>query len=136
MTVTVEKLPDGPIIVVTFREPMDYHTEVGPAFHKIVEIRETITGFPKYYVIFDLAAIKPGFSDVVHSLSESRIASSQRRPDFPVNLHLVGHGRLLELVTEAMKQRQYGEYAFPLHLTLQEALDAIRDDMRAAKRAS
>ena len=130
MTIIVEQLPFEPIITATFREPMDYHKEVGAAFYKVIELRDAIVGFPKYYVIFNLTEVKPSFSDIVYSLSESRIASSRRKADFPVSPHLVGGGGLLDLVSKAMKQRQYGEYALPIHSTLQEALDAIHAEMR------
>ena len=129
MTINVEKYPDEPIIVASMKEPMDYYQEMPVMFARILELRDSIQGFPKYYVIIDMTGMKVDFSEVVFSLSEARKASQKRRPEFPMRLHLVGSGELFEFAANALAQTQYGEYNAPLVNNIEDALDAIRADL-------
>jgi hypothetical protein len=131
MSITIEKLPDEPIVTVVFKDPVNFYAEVAPAFARIVEIRDNLVGVSKYYMIVDLTGIKPSFGDIVHTLGEARKAGEHRRADLPANMHLVGRGELFEMVANALGQRQYGGYSAPLHRTYEEALSAIRADIRA-----
>ena len=129
MTIVVEKLPDEPIITAIFSEPMNYVAEVPAMFARILEIRDTIQGSPKYYVIISMTGIKAGFTDIVFSLNEARKTGQRRNPAMPVSLHLVGQGDLFEMVASALGQRQYGGYAAPLHMSLDEAFAAVRAEI-------
>lgn len=129
MTITVNRLPDGPIIVATYREPMDWHKEVPEMFEQIFTLRDTFEGCPKYYVIIDVSAVKVGFSEMVTALGEVRSASKRRRADMPIQLSMVGSGTLIQFASKALGQQQYGEYHTPLHASLDEALHAIRADI-------
>ena len=129
MTIIVEKLPGEPIIVATMSEPMEYYDEIPKMFERILELRDTIQGVPKYYTIISMTGIKAGFTEIVFSLGEARKTSQKRRADLPIGLHLVGTGDLFEMVANALSQRQYGGYAAPLYTTLSDALAAIRSDI-------
>jgi hypothetical protein len=129
MTVLVEKSSEEPIITATLTEPMDYYKEMPLMFARILELRDTIQGCPKYYTIIDMTGIKADFSEIVFSLGEARKTSQKRRADLPISLHLVGSGDLFEMVANALAQIQYGGYAAPLHKTRGEALVAIHADM-------
>lgn len=129
MTVTVNKQPDGPIILATFQEPMDWHTEVPAMFAQIFAIRDTFEDCPKYYAIIDVSAVKIGFGEMVSALGEVRAASQKRRPDMPIQLSMVGSGSLIEFAAKAMKQQQYGEYHSPLYSSCEKALEAIYADI-------
>lgn len=130
MTITIEKHPDEPIITATMAEPMRFFKEIPEMFARILELRDTIQGFPRYYVIVDMTGIKAGFTEIVFSLGEARKASQKRHPEFPVKLHLVGSGELFEMVANALSQIQYGGYSAPLHTNMEEARNAIRVDQR------
>jgi hypothetical protein len=134
MTITVERLPNEPIIVATFAEPMRYDAEVPAMFARILELRETIINSPKYYVLIDITAVKPGFNEVMFSLSEVRKASQKRRPDLPISLHLAGEGDLFSLLAKSMSQMQYGSYIAPLHPSADEALKSIRAQIEAGSK--
>lgn len=136
MPIHVEKQPVEPIIVANFTEPVDYYSEIAGMFARILELRDTIQGGHKYYVIVDLCGLKPNFNEIVYSLSEARRASMKRRPDLLVSLHLVGSGTLFEMVANALSQRQYGGYAAPLHLTAAQALEAIHAEIAASRSAA
>ncbi len=129
MTIDVEKYPDGPIIVATMKEPMDFYKEIPDMFARILELRDTIQDYPMYFTIVDMTGIKADFSEIVFSLSEARKAIQQRRPEFPNSVHLVGSGRLFELASNALAQAQYGEYSAPLHSTMEDALNVVRADI-------
>ena len=132
MTIIVEKLPDEPIIVATMSEPMDFYNEMPQMFARILELRDTIQGSPKYYCIIVMTGIQVDFGEIVFSLNEVRKTSAKRRPDLPISLHLVGAGDLFEMVANALSQRQYGGYAAPLHFTAEEALAAVRAQISAS----
>lgn len=129
MTIHIEKYPDEPIIFVSMVEPMDYYQEVPDMFTRILELRDTIEGYSRYYVIMDMTGIKPNFSEIVFSLSHARKASQKRRSEFPMVLNLVGAGELFELVANALAQAQYGEYTAPLQTSVEKALAAVRADI-------
>jgi hypothetical protein len=129
MTINIEKLSDGPIIVATYLEPMDWLREVPEMFEQIFNLRDTFEGCPKYYTVIDVSAVKVGFREVVVTLAEVRKASKRRRPDMPISINLIGSGNLVQLASNAMEQRQYGEYRVPLYTSLDKTLDDIRADI-------
>ena len=126
MTVAVEKLQDQPVILASFSEPVNYDKDFPSMFARILELRDTLQGFAKYYTVIDLTGLKPSFSELVFSLGEARKASKQRRADLPNEIHLVGSGDLFEMASKALSQMQYGGYSAPLHASVEEALKAIR----------
>jgi hypothetical protein len=129
MTISVETLLDGPVILASYQEPMDWHKEIPEMFEQVLALRNTFEGCPKYYLIIDVSAVKVGFGEVVFTLGEVRAASKKRRADMPISLSFVGTGSLVEFTSKAMQQYQYGEYRVPLYTTLDKALDAIRADV-------
>ena len=134
MPITVELLPDEPIIVATMREPINYTEETPPMFTQMIELRdkELAGKFNKYYVIIDMQGIKPSFSEIVFSLNEARKTGANRLPNLSMTLNLVGSGDLFEMVANALGQTQYGEHKAPLQPTLEKALEAIRADIKAS----
>lgn len=135
MTMTIEKLPDGPIIRATFHEPMDWHQDATDMLDRLIELRDaTIEGCPKYYAIIDLSAVKVGISDIVIALAALRRIHIKRRPDMPASVLLVGTGNFMQLVTQAVGQQQYGEYQVKMYMTMATALDDIRADIAAWSR--
>ena len=126
MTIIVEKLPNEPIIVSTYSEPMKYDVEVPAMFARILALRDTITKSHKYYVVIDITQVKPGFNEVTAALGEVRKASMKRREDMPISLHLAGTGDLFKFLAKSMSQMQYGSYIAPLHPSVDEALSTIR----------
>lgn len=131
MTIQVEKLPDEPIIVATFTNPMNYYAELPVMFNRIIELRDTLVGYAKYYVIIDISRVTADFSEIVFALGEVRKASQKRRADLPISLHMVGVGEIVQMIVNAMPQFQYGGYVAPLYSTLEQALEAIRKDIRS-----
>jgi hypothetical protein len=131
MPVTVSKLPDGPIILVSCQEPMDWHREFRAALEELVRLRDSLEDCPKYYAIIDVTAVTMGFSEVVFALGEVHEISKKHRPDMPVSLSLIGSGGLMELASKAMGQQQYGKYHMPLYTSLDKALEIAHADIAA-----
>lgn len=131
MTVTVNKLPDEPVILISCQEPVDWSKEFHAALEELVRLRDSLEGCPKYYAIIDVTAVTMGFSDVVLALGEAHEASKKHRQDMPVSLSLVGSGGLMELASKAMGQQQYGKYHMPLYTSLDKALEIVRADIAA-----
>jgi len=130
MTITVERLPEEPIIIATFVEPMDYHQDTPWMFQQFIELRDTeLEGYSRYYTIINTNGVKSGFSDIVFMLGESRAARQNRREDRPVSLALVGSGGLMEMAAKAMGQSQYGGYGMRLYTSLDTALVDIRAEL-------
>lgn len=130
MTIKVEQLPGEPILVATFAEPMDFHEDTPRMFQQFIERRDTdLVGYSRYYTVIDTTHVRIGFSDIVTTLGESRLASQQRREDISVTLILVGSGRLMELATKAVGQNQYGNYGMRLFTSLDEALEIVREEL-------
>jgi hypothetical protein len=133
MTINVEQLPDEPIIVATFVEPMNYQEEAPWMFQRFVELRDAaLEGYSRYYTIIDTNGVKAGFSEIVFMLGESRTARQNRREDRPVSLALIGSGGLMEMAAKAMSQRQYGGTGMRLFNTLDAALETIRAELAEA----
>jgi hypothetical protein len=131
MTIVVERLPEEPIIVAVWQEPMDFRTEVPEMFQQVLALRDTIEDSDRYFLIMDISSVKVSFSDVVYALGESRVARDQRRADLPLSLLLVGSGPLLELAAKAMSQAQYGGYGMRLCASMEDALAAVRTAVAA-----
>ena len=130
MTITVERMPEEPIIIATFVEPVDFRLETPPMFQQFIELRDTeLEGYSRYYTIIDTNGVKAGFSDIVFTLGETRAAREKRREDRPVTLILVGSGGLMELASKAMGQSQYGGYGMRLFTSLDDALESIREEL-------
>ncbi|MBN1427667.1 MAG: hypothetical protein JXB07_04725 [Anaerolineae bacterium] len=131
MAVIINKLSDGPILVATCEEPVDWHQDANKLLDEIVELRDKIEGSYRYYVVIDLSAAKPGFGDTVIALGALRRANEKRRKDMPATVFVVGSGPLIQIVSQAIGQQQYGEYRVQMHTSLDKALDTIRSEIAA-----
>jgi len=130
MPIIVERLPDEPIIIATFHDPIDFKAESARMFQQFIDIRDSeLEGFTHYYTIIHTNGARTGFSDIVLMMGESRIARQQRREDMTISLILVGSGALMEMATKAVGQNQYGNYGMRLFTSLDEALEIVREEL-------
>lgn len=131
MPVTVTRVPDTPIITAVLEPPFNVRDEAPEMFQAFINIRDTIEGYDRYFVVIDASQITFGFSEIVGFLGESRAARQQRRDDMPVSVAIVGTGALVEMATNALSQQQYGGYKVRLFTSLDDALDAIHAELMA-----
>lgn len=137
MTMTIKKLPDNPIILASFHEPMDWHQDATNMLDQLIELRDqSIGGCPRYYVIIDLSAVKFGISDVVMALAALRRINIKRRPEMPANVSLIGSGNFMQLVAQAIGQQQYGEYQVQMYTSMDKTLESIHADIATWSRSS
>jgi len=126
MSVTVEKLPDEPIIVATIQG----HFDVAIAreiFQKSVELAEGIDGH--YYRVTDGRQMDISFGDMMKVVEEASRGEPGSTRDQSVTVVLVGTGEMGKLFANMMKLRQYGGTPTPIFKSMDEALTHIRADM-------
>lgn len=137
MPIDVVRLPDEPIVLVTFAEPLEFRDEIAPMLKRIVELRDTITEpLSRYCIVFDISRYNMTFSDVVFGLGELRSVRDLRRPDMPAHLMVVGAGAVIEMAAKAFAQAQYGAYQSRLFVSLEDALAAARATIAQSERAA
>jgi hypothetical protein len=129
MAITVNRLENGPIVVASCQEPVDWRQDSPGMLEQIVELRDSIKGYPRYYVVIDLSEVKIGFTDIVMALAALRKAEEKRRQDMPASVFVVGSGQLTQIASQAIGQQQYGEYRVQVHTSLDKALDSIHAEM-------
>jgi hypothetical protein len=109
---------------------VDWHQDATQMLEQLVALRDaTIEGCPRYYAIIDLSTVKVGFSDVVMALGALRRVNQKRRPDMPAYVSLVGSGSILQLISQAVGQQQYGEYHVQMYTDMDKALGNIHIDI-------
>ena len=130
----VSRLADAPVIVVKLVMPP--RLDVENLFREIAaECLPHIEAANRpLYRINDMSAFDalPIFSAVVRGLAFETQQMAGTSSDPRLTPMFVGKGKDVKLIVEALKQKQYGEYHVPLFLTLDEALEHIYNEMKAA----
>ena len=132
MPVTIEKLPDEPIIVATIIG----HFDVGMAreiFQKSADLAQGMVGH--YYRVTDARQMDIGFGEMMRVIEEASRGEPGSTRDHSVSVVLVGTNDMLKLFSDMMKLRQYGATATPIFKSMEEALSHIRAD-RARRKSS
>jgi hypothetical protein len=128
MPVTVEKLPDEPIIVCTFYEPAS-SADYPVLWEKLSQAVEGVDG--PIYRITDLSPIKITFGNMVVAIAEeakSKMPGSAADPR--IRSVLIATGTLIEFAAKSITQEQYGAIGVPaLFTTLDEALSYCRSQI-------
>ena len=125
MPVQVEKLPDLPIIVLTYEGHMDVET-VKSAFSQSAVIAASVEGV--VYRISDVRNSEGTFTDVVKvikAIGENVLGSSA---DPKIKGVFVGGHQLARMYADFLKQEQFGSTAIPFFQTLEEAFEYINLD--------
>lgn len=127
MTHKFEKLPDEPIGVITYSEPVDFQEEPSEIIRALIEHEEELQ-----YVIHDIRELKFSFSDLVLGLAASfRPNKPELRSEFGFNTVVVGSNTLIKLAVQSVRQVQYGGRELLHFDTLDEALTHIKDRLQA-----
>lgn len=122
--VSVEKLPDENIVVVTYEPPFDANVDVSQVQAELEAIHAEGDG--ALYVVGDLSRVTPTVQDLVDSINYTvmRRPVSMRNPD--IHLILVGEGSLLELAARSYAHTYYGSQHVPVFKTVDAALAYVR----------
>ncbi|MBI1276728.1 MAG: hypothetical protein GC179_01235 [Anaerolineaceae bacterium] len=127
MPVNVEKLPNLPVIVLTYEGHMDVET-VKSAFTQSVVIAVTIDGI--VYRISDVRKGEGSFADVVNIIKSIRESALGSSADPKIKGVFVGGHQLARMYADFLKQEQFGSTAIPFFQTLEEALEYIELDRK------
>lgn len=122
MSVQVEKLPDLPVIVLTYEGHMDVET-VMSAFAQSAVISNTIEG--SVYRISDVRKGEGSFADVVGIIKAIRESAVGSSADPKIKGIFVGSHQLARMYADFLKQEQFGSTAIPFFQTLEDALEYI-----------
>ena len=131
MSVVVEKLPDEPIIVVTYDGELNLEI-VTTAFRQSAEIMDRLEG--TVYRISDIRQGTSEFSDtmdIIHQIRETQNVSGSTL-DPRLKAVFVGTHILAEMYVDILKQSEYGGKEIPFFKDMDEALTYIREDMAFA----
>lgn len=127
MPVKVEKLPDLPIIVLTYEGHMDVET-VKSAFSQSAVIAASLDGM--VYRISDVRKSEGSFTDVVNVIKAIRVNAVGSSADPKIKGVFVGNNQFARMYADFLKQKQFGITNIPFFQTLEEALEYIELDRK------
>lgn len=124
MTHTVERLPDEPILIITYETPFDFHIEPGQILEAMADI--IIDSDQAVFAIHDTSNLSLSFSDVVTGMAGAfkNVRGQELSPR--ARILVVGGGTLLNLAVRSARQIQYGGLDVELFDSLDDALDYAR----------
>jgi hypothetical protein len=127
MSVKVEKLPNLPVIVLTYQGHMDVET-VKSAFTQSAAIAASLPG--TVYRISDVRQGEGNFADVVNVIKSIRESAAGSSADPKIKGVFVGGHQLARMYADFLKQEQFGSTTIPFFQTLEEALEYIALDQK------
>lgn len=127
MSVHVEKLPDLPVIVLTYEGHMDVET-VKSAFSQSAVIASSLDGV--VYRISDVRNSEGNFTDVVNIIKAIRINALGSSADPKIKGVFVGNNQYARMYADILKQEEFGITNIPFFKTLEEALEYIELDRK------
>jgi len=125
MPVKVEKLPDLPVIILTYEGHMDVET-VKSAFAQSAVIAASLDGI--VYRISDVRKSEGNFTDVVNVIKAIRVNALGSSADPKIKGVFVGNNQFARMYADFLKQEQFGITNIPFFQTLEEALGYIKLD--------
>ena len=133
MSVQVTKLPNEPIIILTYEGLLDVET-VKSAFQQSVELMQNIDG--PVYRISDVRAgdaDERGFAELFKLIGQLRNGVAGSSADPRIHGVFVGGNQLARLYADFMRQNQFGSRLIPFYQTVDEALEYIHFEINKAK---
>jgi hypothetical protein len=125
MTVTLEKLPNEPIVMatlsgeVTIAEMEDMYAQCAQIIKEIGHI----------YRVTHLDNPTTGFMDILKILQAAGKGMPGSSSDPNVGVIFLGSGSLIQLITNTMRQPQFAGVQFPIFQSMEDTLIYIRYDM-------
>lgn len=126
MAYTVEKLGNEPIILVTLIGEVN-QSDGQQAFVEIAETIQSIDGHA--YVIHDFRRYEVDFATIVRGLAMQTKGTPGSASDPHASTIIVGTSEMAKLVSEALKQEQYGSLKVPAFDSMDDALSYIRQQI-------
>lgn len=124
MPLSVQRLADEPIIIITFEGAVDANivAQVNPHIQQLL-MEKTVNSA----LIFDTTTSQANFKDIFGILQ-----FLLTQPDFQATSEItvlsafVGTSAMIKLYVDAARQKQFGGQQFPLFARLDDAITAMR----------
>ncbi len=126
--ITVEKLPDEPIVIVNFLNPFDVNTDISELYGKL---RQEFEASP--VPVWDITValdLKLNFGEIVNGLA------LLTKGNFSILTHpnaagyvVVADSQLIKLSAAALGQQQYGGISVQVVETIEEAHQIVRQNI-------
>lgn len=124
MTFTVERLPNDPIIIITFSGAVNADMVAQATLHVEALLSEYRVNT---VLVFDTTKAETDFKHILEILQETTGADpDEEAVDFTILTAFVGTSAMIKLYINAARQKQFGGQTFPLFATLEDAITAMR----------
>ena len=123
MSITVKRLTDEPIVIVTFAMPFDPENDLRQVTQEVAAILKEVD--PPLYRIDDVSTLEIDFSQMVQAMGTATRNVPGSVTDPNIQMIFVGEG-IFHLVTQSLKQDQYGSIDADIFAALDEALQHVR----------
>ncbi len=130
MPISIETLPDEPVVLVKFSNPMDIRQEI-PSF--VEALREVFDASPEPLIdITDATGLKVSFGDIVAGMAMlTRGEMAVLRHPHAAAYIVIADSDLIRMAGNALTQGQYGGLNIKVVRTLDEALNLAREMIQA-----
>lgn len=121
MPATLEQISPKPILLM--RYPGNFVPgELPPLFVEIAKVADQIQ---PVYVIVDLSQLSLDFGGIMLGMAEGMLSGAGSGGDPRVKTVLVGKLEMVGFISDALKQKQYGQVSVPAFASVDEALEYI-----------
>jgi hypothetical protein len=128
MAVTVERLPDEPIILAHVSGHMSMD-DAKTIFARSAELMQAMSGH--IFRITDVREMDTDFGEVLEMLREASQGGPGSTSDPNLSVVMVGGHALTKFFADAMSQKQFGGVAVPVFTEMDDALTYVRYKLRA-----
>lgn len=125
MTVTLEKLPDEPILLATLSGDVKLE-EMEQIYAQTAELLQAT--HTRLYRITRIENNTTSFMDILKILQAAGKGKPGSSSDPNVTVIFLGSGSLIQFITNALRQPQFAGVKLPIFPTLEEALLYVRYD--------
>jgi hypothetical protein len=134
MPITVEKLPDEPIIILTITKPVDFAQELPPAYDEVAELLQEIEG--PFYRISDFSGMQQsGVNELINLLMTAFRSRSGSLIDPELKARtrslIVGDFKLVEMGVSILR-KQAPDLNVSVFRSVNTALAYARDQLEEA----
>ena len=128
MTVPVEKLQDGPIIVYHYPEKLESNQELRDALIAENDIAQSLPD-PAIWVIHDASKLSIHFSALISALITLTREGPEGFDDPRLRIIVVSKSDWIKFAAKSASQKQYGGWQISVFDTYEQALAHAREEM-------
>lgn len=124
MAVSFEELPDEPILIARFSDPLDASQDTKLLNETIAQVLAGMDG--NLYLIADMSEASIGFSDIVIGLGAASRGDAAFFRAERLKMVAVGMGDIVTRMAQFAQQKQYGSFGSVVLPNVDEALKYCR----------